>query len=792
MTFRVAWPDLAALALLDAVVLGQHLLPAFAAPLGVVRPVLGLYVALVVPARSLAAKVDPVVGPPVVRVLYAMAAVVLALMLGSLVLNAALPPLGLLRPMDVLAPQVLLHALVLGPSCWRSDRGWAPNRTVRRPLQRPSRRPVLAPLWVPWPRADVAVLVAASAAVTLAVVGAIRLNNGAGGSVTLASLVVGGCTWAALLARRDRLRAGTRYAAIYLLGLGLLLMTSLRGWGITGHDIQREYRVLEAVRAAGHWDIASFRDPYNACLSITLLPTTLSSLTGIGPVYLLKIVPQLLFAACPVIVYLIARRYTSTGISILAALLFVSFPTYFSDMPFLTRQEIAFLFLGVALLVVTDPAPALGRRRILFGVFGAGVVVSHYTTTYVLIVVLTGAVLARRGWRGIGAPMPRSEGPARIPAIGLANVLVLVVLAVTWSQFVTQTNGQLATTLRESITELTAPGSTDARSADTRYNLLGGARTSPEERLAQYRAQTLARTADERSGPSGAYLPLGLVDQAATPVVPDPDLPLTDLGRRLGRSGVDVATANAVLRQGSARLMQVFFALGLIACLVARRRRMRFDLELVCLGGANFVAVLSQVLLPRLSVDYGVLRAFQQALFVLAPFLAYGMVVAAGPLRRRAPIGAAGAGLVFYLSLTGVLPQLTGGYPAQLHLNNAGRYYDVYYLHPGEVQGIAWLDRVAGRTDVQAEIETDRYTLNRVQARLGTRLGTGLSTRPIDDIYPTLLRRDAYVFLGYATVHKGQATVVYAGDLITYDYPMPVLASAKDLIYTNGSAQIFR
>ena len=53
-------------------------------------------------------------------------------------------------------------------------------------------------------------------------------------------------------------------AAIYCVSLALLLMTSLRGWYTTGHDIQREYRMFELTLTNGNWRMSRFKDAYNA------------------------------------------------------------------------------------------------------------------------------------------------------------------------------------------------------------------------------------------------------------------------------------------------------------------------------------------------------------------------------------------------------------------------------------------------------------------------------------------------------------------------------------------------
>ena len=68
--------------------------------------------------------------------------------------------------------------------------------------------------------------------------------------------------------------------------------------------------------------------------------------------------------------------------------------------------------------------------------------------------------------------------------------------------------------------------------------------------------------------------------------------------------------------------------------------------------------------------------------------------------------------LVFMVSTIGIMPQVLGGYDAQLNLNNSGVYYNVYYLHPQEVAAIDWLGGQPGTlpVGVQADNTTDRYT----------------------------------------------------------------------------------
>jgi len=143
--------------------------------------------------------------------------------------------------------------------------------------------------------------------------------------------------------------------------------------------------------------------------------------------------------------------------------------------------------------------------------------------------------------------------------------------------------------------------------------------------------------------------------------------------------------------------------------------------------------------------------------------------------------------MIFFLSCSGVLPQVFGGYPAQLNLNNSGQYYNLYYTHPQEITAIEWLqDNVANSPfgTGRPEVEMDTYTFSRVSLYTNITLS--------NDIFPALLQRNAYVFLGYSNVTTDQATISYNGDIITYKYPIGLLNAEKDLIYSSNGAAIYR
>jgi uncharacterized membrane protein len=744
---------------------------------------------------------------------------VLLLMGAGLLANAVLPHLGVRAPLGRPAVLLTVDVLYVAVAAWAYRRH---PRVYRLTLPRLTGR-------------DSAVLCGALAAVALSAMGAIRLNNGAhDGVVTLCMLVLVAVVFWLLLVWGGRLHSGVIPAALYCLGLALLLMTSLRGWYTTGHDIQLEYRVFELTKTHAMWDVGEFRNAFNACLSITILPTVIAGWTHISDPYVYKVVFQCLFALCPVMVYRLATRVCSHAVALLATVYFVSFVAYFQDMPMLNRQEIAFLFLVAALLALFNDRLPVRRRRVWFVVFAVGMIVSHYTTTYLTIAVLLIAWSLRliappvqrllrrtsprtdavRGPRALLSPARRSspatgtEGDPRTsrlsvvawrpswpgkvrrgsgrrqPAITLSVIAVVMVAAYLWSGPVTHTGDDLSDTVSTVLHDLRQGAG--AKSSDTSYSLFTRHEESPGERLAQYRASSMRATAAGRT--SGAYYPASTVSRYPISVVGEDRLPLTPIGKLARKAGVDVAAVNEAVRQASAKVLQLFVVLGLLSVLWRRRRSRQPPSEFYLLGVAMVVVLLLVVLVPFLSVKYGLLRVFQQSLPVLGVFVVAGSLALVVRTRRQRRIRvAAVVALAFFASSTGVLTTVVGGYEPQLHLSNSGTYYNVYYSHPEEVAAVDWLRRTitpGGHEDVQREVQSDRYTFTRVATL--SELNTG------NDIFPWLVRRNAYVFLGYTNVARRESTVFLDGDLVTYRYPLSFLTDNKDLIYSSGGARVYK
>ncbi len=758
----------------------------------VVNIVAGLFLLIVLPVMLVNAKINwPQSTKLHEGLVYSLALVVLGIIVGGLAINELLPLVGVARPLDRVPVVVTLLIALTALAVWRHERwrlydGHSPARRARM-------CPAIG-------RRDQALLLAGAIMVVASVVGALRLNNGAGSSVTIAMLILAGVVIVAVVSWRQRLNESTITVTIYLLSLSLLLMTSLRGWFITGHDIQREFRVFDIASSQGVWHMAWFPDAYNSCLSLNILPTIIERTTGIPELYIFKAVFQLLFALCPVLIYLIARRFASKPVSILGAVYFISFPTYFTDMPFINRQEVAFFFLGTALLLITNHDLPIRTRQIAFIIFGVGIILSHYSTAYVLLSVLV------LGWIFTGARKLVEKQPAKyrrrpflsgrlrrranlgqVPAVlNSAVILTLAVLTFLWVGPLTGTGGVLEDTITETVNSMTGKDADGPRSADASYSIFGGAKPSPEKRLEDYTKDSVQK----RGGTDEKFYPLSEAQKYATPIVATEQLPVTTLGKAVELLGINVSMINRLLRSGAPLMLQLFVGLGFLMVLFGRARGFLPSFEFIVGAAAYTVVICSQVLLPHLSVEYGILRTFTQGLFWFAPFLAVGSIQAFGWLGRPTSMRVAvGVVTVFFLSQTGIIPQLLGGYEPQLHLNNAGIYYDTLYFQPQELSAIDWLqNQIAGDpaaiSSIQTDVSSDRFAVSGLQ--------NYAAIKPSDDVLPILIRKETYAFMGYTAVRKDEVSFFFSGDLVTYKYPFEFLDNNKSLIYSSNGARIYR
>ncbi|HUC90002.1 MAG TPA: glycosyltransferase [Patescibacteria group bacterium] len=581
----------------------------------------------------------------------------------------------------------------------------------------------------------------------LAVGGAVRLNNGGSNILTMCLFALISLIFVLLVWKED-LKPIYPYA-ILMAALAILLSTSQRGWFITGHDIQHEYMTFRAVASNGFWSsTTSNSDPYNACLSITILPTMLAKLTSISLPFIYKVIFQVIFAFGLLPIYFILKRLSRSTYALIGALIFISFPPFLNDMPFLNRQEIAFIFFG--LLVLATFMNIGSRLKTIFTVaFFIGLLLSHYSSSYVALALL---LFAWAIYHMIAAIFLKKSFSEKLPLLSLPLLVAIFLLTFLWNTQVTASTAGLKRTVTQTISGLIHHSS--AQSSGVTYGLVSQKVKAPSRILA------------EHAGPHASDVHYRS----------EQNLPLTNVGRMTSHV-IKADTLNKAIRAFSARILQILLIAGLVICFFNyRKKATQHQVYMYTLMLSSFIMLVMITLLPQLSVDYSVTRLFQQTLLLTA----LPIIVATSFCFRALGKYQDYAIVVFFaflfLDLSGFVPQSLGGYPPQLALNNAGTYYDIYYVHKGELAGAAWLSAANHDTPVAADL----YAHARVQQY-------PIKNGVIDPIFSH--DRPSYLYLDYTNTQNGLYANFLSGNVI--EYTNPSAATGRNLLYSDQASLVY-
>ncbi len=651
--------------------------------------------------------------------------------------------------------------------------------------------------------------------VFLSVLGSIILNVGGSNFVTMFMIFFMAVYIVVLSFRQKELSDNAIPTTLFFISLSLLLMTSLRGWYISGHDIQREFFVFQLAKDAGFWSMSKYQDAYNACLSITVLPTMISNLTMFSDVYIYKVLYQIIFAISPVIVYFISLNWAGRLISMLSAFYFIAFPTFFQDMPFLIRQEVAFLFFGAMVYVLFQKHIKNSLRQFLFIVFGVGIVLSHYSTTYTVLFVLGLTVVSMPIFRKLinkyrenkifrltALDVVYSDKDKERKRISFLSVLIIAIFAILWTSGITKTNGHLAKVTSE-ITDAVLNGFGGDRSQDALSFFKFGVVDSSKESFEKYIKNEVT---DLRSSSISEYYSDEIVGKYNTRVLDKIKLPITGIGKIKILFGLNLSDITSFVGQLLIKVLELALAVGVLYVIFRRRMVGAINSEYYVISLFFIFFIFLNIILPVLSIEYGVFRALLQSMFIVGPFIVIGVFFIWAEVRLcfvkiknilfhfgkniyvplRLNNHAPAVFVAFFLLYsTGFVSQTMGNNYPMMQLNNVGNDYDHYYVDEKEHEAVYWFkDFLESNNDKSVFIQADRYGQKKLHSIMANDI--------FGSIYPGVVKKNSYVFLTRANVEDERAVVVHNGQLITYEYPLEFLEENKELIYDNGEVRIYK
>jgi uncharacterized membrane protein len=182
---------------------------------------------------------------------------------------------------------------------------------------------------------------------------------------------------------------------IWMMALAVILHRALITPYLFGSDNIYELSCFRAVYGSGVFPTQSIISSgvYSTVLSITILPTMISRITGISGVWVFKLVFPLMLSVVPVAVYELVKSQFKENIALLSSFLVMSVYTFFTVMLMTDKQLIATVLFAIFFLMLFDNVK---NKVYLLALLGLGVILAHYGTAILFIILLVGVAIILR------------------------------------------------------------------------------------------------------------------------------------------------------------------------------------------------------------------------------------------------------------------------------------------------------------------------------------------------------------------------------------------------------------
>jgi uncharacterized membrane protein len=599
-----------------------------------------------------------------------------------------------------------------------------------------------------------------------AAAGALRLNSGHGTgdavTATAACIVV----LITVMVVAPRLEESLLAVILYAAGLAMMWSISLRGALVPGFDIASEYYDLHQTVQAGIWHAAHHNDAYGAMLSVTVLPAELHFLSGVADSLVFGVVYPAIAALLPVAVFGLARRILSPRWAFAGAAFVIA--QAFAGLPMIARQEIAMVLFAVLVAAMLDSRIQRRSQWALSALLGLAMAASHYSTTYVAIT-LIGLMLPLQWVVSWFHEIPRVTGGVAVAFIAaLAGAFI-------WYGPVTNSSSSpepLFSAVRTRGFEV-LPNRAQGENLLSAYLQANTAPPISAEKYARLVHASYALHRPDITPLSDAGLPrYALRNAPPTPPV------------RWPAANSALSTIYLLVQQ----LANLICAIG--ALLIVLRRKSSVITWQVGLLGCAAVLMLVVIKLSATVADfYNWDRALLQAQVVLAITLCWPLQILDG--RRQwhhvgILTGAAASLTLIFLCTSGLADVALGngtlGGGTNINLANSGEAFNRYYLTPPELASARWLGEVRRRGQ---PVYVERYSQIRLLAT------NGKTSDLVFDITPLTLNKHAWVYGDRTNVLDHSGEVVFNNSFVTYRFPAGFLDANYNLVYTNGSSEVF-
>jgi len=183
------------------------------------------------------------------------------------------------------------------------------------------------------------------------------------------------------------------YALLILsYGLSIAILLVFKSSHFYGDDIYFSYYLAENIAVRGEWILLPENTSLLNSLAVTLFLPVLNSIGGLNLVHTFKLLITITVSLTPLILYLILRKFLNPFLAFIGSIFYISsmwFPTQNVGL----RTQLAFLFVGIFILVWCGNKESQNKKFLLGIIALFSVIISHYATTYALVIVLVFAFL---------------------------------------------------------------------------------------------------------------------------------------------------------------------------------------------------------------------------------------------------------------------------------------------------------------------------------------------------------------------------------------------------------------
>lgn len=566
---------------------------------------------------------------------------------------------------------------------------------------------------------------------------------------------------------------------IFSFAVSLMWALSLRSWHISGFDISTEYKVFSLTKSLGFWDIQTFRNAYNACLSITILPTVISNLVPLPQEYIFKLIYPLIFALVPVIIYRIWSEKLGYLEGILSSIFFMSFPWFIDPLTTILRQQIAFLYFALLMFILLNinlPKPV---RFCCFYLFTATLVFSHYSTTYATILMFGFSY-------GVGLffsilkciPFIKTWIKNRtFPILGntfkdisLINPIFLIYfccISYVWYAVFTGTSQNIKDLFHKTYESIQSPDKNLYSGMIGEIKSLFGKKTTVNLYQA-YQAEKVKQFSTK--------YPTEKVNMERAEVLP--------------RSAETNPIVNGPLNQFASRVfryLSLFAAVlspiaGLVAIFGFKIKKLEDQRWLSLMWSSVYIIIGAILVVPYISLGYNFERIFMQSMLLTAVSPALIAFLFRQRIKTYRFIYTSFFSLIllFYTFNYGLVWQIVGG-KTVMWLNNKGISYDLTYTHTGEVAAADFIKKKGSLENI--------YTSSKGRNIL-TAYMNPKSISP--ETLSLLVLRGSYIFAHHVNTTQQMDYFSWSGSQAAFTFQKEDFDHRFNMVYSNKSAHIYK